>query len=367
MSSTRSAALIVHSPADSKTADEAVEAFRARARKSIAGWRFTLLAVDALSRGEAACALKQDVVIVAGVHHLRRPDIVEAALRKIEEGALLVVGSRNAAGGSWAAGPAGRVRLRPRLESFLVRVILFFPTRHWFKVGDPTSGFFAFKPGINPGGGGTGGKAGLPTPLPALHALVRACAKVDEIAVRAGDARGDAGHRARAIRTAVGLRWRSHETKRFLKFCAVGFAGYVVNASALELFRNSRISAAVSGFFASLPAPGRFPLVASQSAWSAAMAAELAIVGNFLLNNFWTFAGNGGRSPFEFAGRLMKFNLTSFGGIVIQFFVIGLATRVFGDTPPVRGAALVFAIAFLIIPYNWTMYNRVIWKGKRRG
>jgi hypothetical protein len=63
---------------------------------------------------------------------------------------------------------------------------------------------------------------------------------------------------------------------------------------------------------------------------------------------------------------MFQFNLTSFGAVIIQFFVIGLATMVFGDTALVRGVALVFAIAFLIIPYNWTIYNRLIWRVKRR-
>ena len=68
---------------------------------------------------------------------------------------------------------------------------------------------------------------------------------------------------------------------------------------------------------------------------------------------------------FVFLVKLLQFNLTSFGAIMIQFFVIGFATMIFKDTPAVREVSLIFAIAFLIIPYNWTIYNWLIWKVKR--
>jgi putative flippase GtrA len=168
------------------------------------------------------------------------------------------------------------------------------------------------------------------------------------------------------LRRSLGLRWRDPETRRFVKFGTVGFTGYLINASALELFRNIRLSYVIAHFFSQFPTLSRFSLLTSQSAWSASLAAELAILSNYMLNNFWTFSSHKIKSPLRFIGKMLQFNLTSFGAVVMQFFVIGLATMLFEDTALVRGVALVFAVVFLIIPYNWTIYNRLIWRVKRR-
>lgn len=128
---------------------------------------------------------------------------------------------------------------------------------------------------------------------------------------------------------------------RFLKFATVGFIGYLINALGLEVF---------SRFFA-LPA-----------SWAAAAAAEVSIISNFILNNSWTFSDKKIASPFKLLMKFLQFNFTSIGAIIIQFIVVGGAAFVFGDTGLVRQIALIFSIAFLIIPYNYVIYNMFIWK-----
>lgn len=128
------------------------------------------------------------------------------------------------------------------------------------------------------------------------------------------------------------------DKKKFIKFGTVGFVGYLVNAIGLYLFTKWDY-------------PG--PL-----AW--AFATELAIINNFIFNNAWTFK----KDKIEGAGNLLKkflqFNGTSLGALLIQTTFGSLSDLLIGEDK--RQLVLPFIIVFLVLPYNYFMYNVVIWK-----
>ena len=155
---------------------------------------------------------------------------------------------------------------------------------------------------------------------------------------------------------------RLRESIRFLKFGTVGFIGFVVNAVGIEVFRRLALTEGLAAAFLSVSGVWGLGVMAEPSSWAAALGAELSIISNFTLNNIWTFREKRITEPGKLVGKFLTFNLTSLGAIVIQFAVIGAAVGIFGDTTLVRQGALVAAIAFLIIPYNYTMYNLFIWK-----
>ncbi|MAG59874.1 dolichyl-phosphate beta-D-mannosyltransferase [Candidatus Woesebacteria bacterium] len=148
---------------------------------------------------------------------------------------------------------------------------------------------------------------------------------------------------------------------RFFKFAIVGLIGFSINAFFLEFFRRFGIFDNLGGSFSYLEG-SKLNILSQPSAWSAAAAGEVAIVSNFILNNFWTFASNKFTQPLRILWKFLEFNLTSLGAVFIQFAVIGTAVGMFGDTIIVRQLALVGAVGFLIVPYNYTMYNIFIWK-----
>jgi putative flippase GtrA len=288
----------------------------------------------------------------------------------LKHGVDLVLGSRIK--GSFIIKHGSKKGVSGRLScvvlSQLLRVIFFLPTRAWFRATDPQTPLLAFRVPFykNSSEALSCFKPGTDFLQFLFYTLVSGTAQVTEIPIQ-GECNGYTGGRLFShVASAFRIRWRAAETKRFLKFAVVGFSGYVVNAASLEFFRQLGFTGSIAAYFGQFPHLSRFALLSSQSAWSAGFAAEIAILSNFLLNNFWTFSTHTIKSPLSFIGKLLQFNLTSFGGIVIQFFVIGLATRIFDDTALVRGVALVFAIVFLIIPYNWTIYNRLIWRVKGR-
>lgn len=128
------------------------------------------------------------------------------------------------------------------------------------------------------------------------------------------------------------------DKQRFIKFGTVGFIGYLVNAISLKVTT-------------SLGLPGLF-------AWS--LPVEIAIISNFTLNNLWTFRKEKISGFKNIIYKFFQFNLTSMGALVIQTIAGNIGDLIFGVDS--RQLLLPFIIVFLVLPYNYFMYNAVIWK-----
>jgi dolichol-phosphate mannosyltransferase len=128
------------------------------------------------------------------------------------------------------------------------------------------------------------------------------------------------------------------DKQRFIKFGTVGFIGYLVNAFGLALFGKTS-----------------FP---EWLIW--ALSTELAIISNFVLNNIWTFKTEKITGITALTRKFLQFNGTSAGALVIQAVFGSIGVHFFG--PQNRQLLLPFIIVFLVLPYNYFMYNAVIWK-----
>ena len=139
------------------------------------------------------------------------------------------------------------------------------------------------------------------------------------------------------------LAWRSGELERFLRFCVVGLSGVFVNMIVL-------VAVAESGL-------GYLP--------AGVAAIETALISNFLLNEFWSFADLSRRRPELSArvGRFLKFNLFCAGGAVINLVILWAATEWLG---------LHFVVSNLIGIAAATVWNygsnaNVTWNSTRAG
>lgn len=139
----------------------------------------------------------------------------------------------------------------------------------------------------------------------------------------------------------VATKIRIERSQQFFKFAIVGFIGFIINALGLEIFYR----------FGLPPGP------------AAAIGAELAIISNFILNNFWTFAQKKITEPGRMIFKFFQFNLTSLGAVLIQGVVVGLLAFLFGDQW--RQIYLMIAVGFFVIPYNYFMYTAFIWKTRK--
>ena len=127
---------------------------------------------------------------------------------------------------------------------------------------------------------------------------------------------------------------------RFIKFGVVGFVGFLVNYLGLELFKRFGLST----YFATL------------------LATEAAIVSNFIFNNVWTFKDKIITSFKDLIVQFLKFNFSSLFAVIVQPLIVTGATKLLGDVSLVRFGALIFALVFVIVPYNYIVYNLFIWK-----
>jgi dolichol-phosphate mannosyltransferase len=127
---------------------------------------------------------------------------------------------------------------------------------------------------------------------------------------------------------------------KIIKFGTVGFLGFVVNFVFLRVFRSFGWNETLVWLFAT----------------------ELAIINNYLLNNLWTFKENEIKGFKATILKFLQFNLTSTGAIIIQSIAGPIGTKIVGEKYDF--IVLAFVVAFLVLPYNYLMYKKVIWKKK---
>lgn len=136
----------------------------------------------------------------------------------------------------------------------------------------------------------------------------------------------------------------------FIKFVITGFLGFAVDFAFAYLFIN---------------------LFLLQKITANILSAEIAIISNFFINNFWSFKHKkvtGGF--FAYAKKLLLFNLVSSGSLVIQGVGLTISLALLGDRLFLLGPLKIQSwivykigiIACIIIPYSYILYNKVIWK-----
>lgn len=136
------------------------------------------------------------------------------------------------------------------------------------------------------------------------------------------------------VATILGIK----DKQRFIKFGTVGFTGYLVNAITLRILTVANSPNII--------------------AWSVPV--ELSIISNFILNNIWTFKEEKITGTVAVIKKFLAFNGTSLGALLIQTVAGLIGDRIFGIGA--RQLILPVIIVFLVLPFNYTMYNLVIWK-----
>ncbi|MFN5513585.1 MAG: GtrA family protein, partial [Cyanobacteriota bacterium] len=137
------------------------------------------------------------------------------------------------------------------------------------------------------------------------------------------------------------LRLRLSRSSRFLRFAVVGAGGVAVDMAAL--------------FILSDPQMLGWGLTRSKL-----LAAELAIVHNFLWNDFWTFGDVARRQPGNRRRlkRLVKFNLICGAGLVLNVLLLNFFFNGLGFN---RYLANLLAIA-LVTVWNFWLNLKLSWR-----
>ncbi|KKT40294.1 hypothetical protein A3K29_02785 [Candidatus Collierbacteria bacterium RIFOXYB2_FULL_46_14] len=300
--------------------------------------------------------LHADVVIEFDGDFQHPPKTIPVMLEGISEGYDYVLGSRKIKGGSNPKGWGFKRLFFSEIGGMVARFVLFFPTKNFFKITDPTTGLKASRV-----------KGFVDTmdmdhlyshsfgyKLEFLYKMTALGAKIKEVPLQffvreAGESKIEPQTAKDIFRTVFLLRLNDPMTKKFIKFGTIGLFGFVINKVGLDVFATLLKNVIGS--------------VGIRNALANAMAAEISIISNFTFNNLWTFKNE----KLVWGAKLIKkfttFNLSSVvSGIILPSLVIGAGTHVFGDQ--YRFLFLIIGVFFITVPLNWFIYNVVIWKKK---
>ena len=300
--------------------------------------------------------LHADVVIEFDGDFQHPPKSIPVLMREIDEGYDYVLGSRKIKGGSNPKGWGFKRLFFSEVGGFVARTIMFFPTKYFFKITDPTTGLKASRV-----------KGFVDTmdldhlysrsfgyKLEFLYMMVKLHAKVKEIPLQfglrmAGESKIEPKTAKDIFRSAFLLRWNDEVTQKFLKFGVIGGFGFIINLVGLKVFSSLMISLPLA--------------VGVRNGLANALASEISIISNFFFNNLWTFKNEKLTWGKHMMKKFTAFNISSiFGGIVVPTAIIALGTQIFGDNT--KTLFLFLAVFGFTVPYNWFIYNKVIWKKK---
>lgn len=163
---------------------------------------------------------------------------------------------------------------------------------------------------------------------------------------------------------------RIRELQRVIKFLIVGGTGFIIQVLLQESSYRFGLALFLTTLFYYIEGAHPKTLDATAQGVAAGIGAEGAILSNFLFNNFWTFSDTSRmKGSSSFLVKIVKFNIASLLSIIIQGAAVGLGVmflgtsfKILGIMIPVRIAILFPTIIFLVIPLNYFIYNKFIWK-----
>lgn len=316
--------------------------------------------------------MKADVVCEIDADLSHDPREIPKFIKKIDEGYDIVIGTRYSDGGTMPKNWPIQRKAFSKTANLILRLVTF-----RFNIHDWTGGYRAIKKTVF-----MKEKEkllvfqGYTFQVAFLYKAIIDKYKIAEVPIHFADRK--LGHSKIApleyiinlLSYVIGE--RIHELSRFIKFLIVGGTGFIMQIASQELSIQLGFSTAIAFVVSPLlfSATHHHGYAALRDAIAGGIGAETAIISNFLFNNFWTFEDTRSlkeKTPFFL--RLIKFNITSLASIFIQIFSIWFFVRLLGDkmilfsyTVPTRLVVIIPTIIIIIIPFNYFIYNKIIWK-----
>ncbi|GIW64122.1 MAG: glycosyl transferase [Patescibacteria group bacterium] len=279
--------------------------------------------------------IKPYVVFEMDADLSHNPKNISQMLKEIENGADLVIGSRYIKGGSipknWG--------LHRKILSFFGNLIIRIGFMN-LKIHDWTSGYRTIKFWIlNNSLEHIKNYSGYVFQIALLDFAIKSKANIKEIPINFVD-RKYGQSKIFFLQYIFSIFLYILKFSSFVKFVIVGVIGFIVDFGLMYLFIN------------------KIKIPSSKTWFAQAIAAETAIINNFLLNNFWSFQYKKLKNNLFFG--FLKFNFISLGSILIQTFGLQIAVNIFGQQ--YWAISKIFIIILIIIPYSYIFYNHFVWK-----
>jgi len=266
------------------------------------------------------------------------PEMIPYFLEEIEKGSDFVIGSRYIKGGSIPKDWAFHRKLFSVIGNIIIR--LGFAK---FKITDWTSGYRAIKAWIIKDSVDIiDTYSGYVFQVAVLDNALKKSAVISEIPINFTD-RKEGVSKINSFQFIYQTLLYVLTHSSFIKYSIVGVTGAIVDFGFSFVFIE----------------------ILNYAIWLATlMSVEIAIVYNFLLNNFWSFS----HKKLEFKSNVLiknflKFNLVQSFSLFIQVTGIQVLVHVFGSKWWYLYKFCILAI--VVIPLSYYMYNKFIWKSKK--
>ncbi len=261
------------------------------------------------------------------------PSLLPQFIKKIENGADLVVGSRYMTGGSIPSNWGLHRKIYSIVGNNIVRFGLGMLSPH-----DWTSGYRMIKTDVYRAiQKGLSTYSGYTYQVVFLHRAKLQGFNIDEIPLKFID-RIHGKSKIAPYEYIRNLLMYIFNHSTFIKYVIIGILGFLIQAGLSKLFIVIGLNEGISVMLGSIG----------------------AIICNFLGNNFWVFAHRRIQGFANYFKKFIHFLGTSIGAVIIQGVVVSIGVLFLGHNA--WFFLMVFAIVFLVIPYNYFIYNRFIWK-----
>ena len=279
-------------------------------------------------------------VIDADLQH--PPEVLLNLWQEMERGADLAVASRHVEGGGVSEWSIVR-RFLSRGAQMLSLLIL---PEVISRLSDPMSGFFLVRRDA------VVGKSLSPV---GYKILIEVAARgrirwIGEVGYvfrerQAGESKVTWKQYVEYIQHLLRLRLDLWPIKRFIRFGISGFSGVFVNMTILYLLRE---------------------FIGLGLTRSAILAAEIAIINNFIWNDIWTFGdiSSGQKGWGKRFKRLLKFNVICLSGLILNVLLINLLYNLFGINEYIANLIAIAAVTFWNFWFNLKLSWRVTDAGK---
>lgn len=311
-----------------------------------------------------------DVVISVDADLQHDPRKIPAFLEKLEKGYDIVIGTRYSDGGSMPKNWPLYRKILSVSANTIVRAIT-----GRFYLHDWTGGFRAYRKEVFLKERHKLAEfSGYTFQVAALYKSIRDGYKVGEVPIhfysrRVGDSKiAPAEYIYNLFKYILTERIEEITAGRFGKFLMVGGTGFLVQLLVQEFSIALGLADVLAQGVLLFVPQGSISTIGQSI--GAGLGAEAAILSNFLFNHIWTFQDTRGiKESSSSLMKLVKFNTTSFGSILLQTITVWAGINLLGNTlrfgafsVPTRIAILFPTIIFLVIPLNYIIYNKIIWK-----
>lgn len=290
---------------------------------------------------EAFHRMGADAILEFDCDFSHDPQKVPEFVSQLEKGADLVIGSRYMPGGSIPADWGTHRKILSVSGNLFVRVMMLRPD-----VTDWTTGYRGMKKWLYEAlKDEMTDFRGYTFQISSLHKSLQHGAKVGQVPInfverKFGQSKMGPEYIKNALLFVVRTRLTDLWRWQFFRMCLVGGVGLIIQTIIFEALL-------------------RFTKIAPANA--TAIGAEMAILSNFVLNNWWTFGGQKLVGVGLVVPKFLQFNVVSLGSLAIQWATLYFGGQILGSAFwTIRGLYILGVLLGLV--WNFTLYKRLIWR-----